>query len=238
MKMMKAWLMTVCFVLAGQAAANVQLFNAQTQNALQALNGGLMSGKVPEATAAQPTADNAAVGAYRPTAEVSDKVRSDVIARLLSLGKARGMTEQAATALAQGLQGADVIGVTWPVLEGLGYPRDNLVTATAYWLLVNWDVMQGKESSPAETQAVFAQIGALYAANGEIAQMSDADKQYGAEAMIWLATLQHQMYQEALKSGHEANVNAARNDARTALRQLGFDADQLQLSDEGFVSRQ
>ena len=236
LRVMKAWLMAVCFVMAGEASANVAMFNAETQNALQALNGGLMSGTAPSATAQAP-ADNAALGAYVASAAVSDKVRSDVITRLTELGKASGMTEQAATALGQGLQQADVVGTTWSVLEGMGYPRDNLVTATAYWLLVNWDMIQGANSTDVQGKAVFAQVSAHYAESGALAQMSDADKQYGAEAMLWFAILQSEAYSSAQKAGNEAGINAARNDARTALKEMGFDAEQLQLGDTGFVSR-
>ncbi|MDO4643312.1 MAG: hypothetical protein Q4A74_05670 [Cardiobacteriaceae bacterium] len=91
----------------------------------------------------------------------------------------------------------------------MGFPRDSLVTATAYWLLVNWDIVHGTESTSAQNQAVYQQILEYYAQDTTIAELSDSEKQTAAEAMLWFAALQYELYQETLKSGDTAKINAS-----------------------------
>lgn len=233
---MKMWLKLsalLCAVVSMTAVANVQLFNEQTQKALQGLNGALAKGLTQSAA---PTAARE-VGAYTPSREVSERVRTDVIARTVGLAKASGADEATVAALTQGLQESDVVGETWRVLSQMGFARDSLTTATAYWLLVNWDILHDTQTQGAPAEAVVQQVREHYAQGGQIAAMSDADVQYGAEALLWLALLQYQVYQNAVQSGDAAAIQAARADAQQALRMIGFEADDFVLTNQGFSAR-
>lgn len=230
---MKHWMISLLLGLSCAASANVSLFNAETQKALQAVNGSLMSAPVADL----PQPDSSALetlGAYRPSADVNRQVRDDVIARIQSLGKASGMDAQTAQSMTEGMREVDVPAAIWPELEKLGYPRDNLVTATAFWLIVNWEILHERENTPAENQAIVAQLTAHYANSGALETMSAQDLQYGAEAMIWIAALQQMLFDQARQSGDRAKINAAQNDALLALQSLGFDPHKLTLSEQGF----
>lgn len=234
---MKWWLKLsalLCAAASMTALANVQLFNEQTQKALQGLNGSLTKGLTQPAA---PTASAREVGAYTPSREVSEQVRTDVIARTAGLAEASGADAATVSALKQGLQQADVVGQTWRTLSQMGFARDSLTTATAYWLLVNWDILHDTQTQGASAEAVVQQVREHYGQNGKLAGMTDADVQYGAEALLWLALLQYQVYQDAVQSGNAASIDAARADARQALRMIGFEADAFVLTDQGFASR-
>lgn len=234
---MKMWLkfaLALCAGLSVSAWANVQLFNEQTQKALQGLNGSLAKGLTQSAA---PTAAAREVGVYSPSREVSERVRTDVIARTVGLAKASGADAATVAALTQGLQESDVVGETWRVLSQMGFARDSLTTATAYWLLVNWDILHDTQTQGAPAEAVVQQVREHYAQGGQIAAMSDADVQYGAEALLWLALLQYQVYQNAVQSGDAAAIQAARADAQQALRMIGFEADDFVLTNQGFSAR-
>lgn len=229
MKTLKAWLLAALFA-SGSALANVDIFNAATKQALQAVNGSLMSGK----PAAAPSSS---AGAYQPNAAVSQQVREDVIARLQALAQANGGDAQSMQTLANGLRQVDVPAAIWQELQKMGFQRDDVVIATAFWLVVNWEILQGRENTPAESRAVAEQLAAHYAQSGVLSTMSNEDKQYGAEAMIWIASLQQMLYLDASVARNDAAINAARNDARAALKSLGFDPDVLRLTNQGFVAK-
>lgn len=227
----KACLLAVFF--ASAVHANVSMFNAQTQSALQSLTGNLMSGAgVAPAPAAQGSGNT-----YTPDINVSVQVKGDIIKQLQAIGAANGMSAEQSQVLADGLQQADLVGETWKALEGMGYPRNSLDTATAYWILMNWDIVQGRESSPAAYQGAYRQIVAHFADNPHLKAMGAQEKQYAAEIMIWLAGLQGTLFQEAQKSGNSSAMTAAAQDARSALSQFGMDVDKLQLTDQGFIAR-
>lgn len=231
---MKRLILSVCLYAAVllPAWANPDMFNAETRKALQAINGSL-SKPSPSADTAPPAAADAGIGAYQPSPEVSHKVREDLIGHLLQLGRSHGMDDASAEQLAQNLRQVDVPAKVWPVLTDMGYPRDNQITALCYWLLANWDVIQGRNSTPEEIQAVYRQMIDNYARVAELSNGTHADKQYISEAMIWLATMQGEIHLEAQKSGDAAKIEEARQGATQALLQLGFDPSQMRMTAQG-----
>lgn len=240
---MKRLILSLClYVLALTPAAANELFNPETRRALQSISGSLMGGSpdsppAPEGAAPAPASADASIGRYTASQEVSTKVRRDVAESLAKLGLKNGMDEATATQLVQQISQADAPGTIWPVLEGMGYPRDNQITALCYWLLANWDIVQGRNSTPDEIKAVYQQLIANYSRAPGLSTTSDSEKQYASEAMIWMATIQLELYTEAQKSGDTAQVESARHEATTSLQQMGFDPSKMQMTPQGLLAR-
>lgn len=239
---MKRLILSFCLyvVALGSAEANTDLFSAETRRALQAINGSLMTGTANPTTdggATQDTTADAGIGTYQSTPEISAKVRRDVAESLVKLGRNNGMDDATAAQLENQINQADAPGAIWPILEGMGYPRNNQITALCYWLLVNWDIVQGRDSTPDEIKSVYQQLTANYSKAPELSQSSDADKQYTAEALLWFATIQGELHMEAKKSGDAAQIENARREATSSLQQMGFDPTKMQMTPQGLLAR-
>ncbi|MDO5624128.1 MAG: hypothetical protein Q4G71_05520 [Pseudomonadota bacterium] len=242
------------------------IFDASTQKALQGIGGSLMDAKPPapalpsvsgmaprgrggEAAGEKPVAKadagagargdaQADAGAFKYSQRVSAQVRDDVIQELVNLGKRNGGLDAAGEKqLREALGKVDIAKSIGGALQAKGYPQHSLATATAFWLVVNYEIVHGVQATDTQNAAVLRQMQQRMAATSDVARMSDAQKQRAAEGMMWFATLQHQHNEQARQGAPGYALQTVQADAREALKTFGIDADQLKLTDQGLVPR-
>ena len=245
-------------VVLGAASLGAQafsgVFDAQAQKALGAVGGALMDAAPPApagvgalgerlgAGAAKPAqaapAPDARAADFRYSPAVSAKVREQVIQTLADAGKQRGTLDAAGEkTLREALGKVDVMKTIGGALQAKGYPPHSLATASAYWLMINYEIVRGVQATDRQNAAVLRQMQQRMAATPDIGRMSDAQKQHAAEAMLWLGTLQYQNYQQARQGAAGYDPKVVQADARAALKGFNIDVDRLALTDQGLVPR-
>ncbi|MDO4724493.1 MAG: hypothetical protein Q4A97_06990 [Comamonadaceae bacterium] len=213
------------------------VFDAAAQDALRAV-GGALSSSTPPPASDKPAASASNAG-YTYAPALSAQVRDEVIAHLVNLGKSRGALDaQGEQALREAFGKIDLVALLEPELKKQGYAMHDLGTALTTWLMVHYGILQGANTTDAQNAAVHRQIQQRMAGVADIQSMDDAQKQRVAEALYWFATLAQHGYEQAKQGAQGYSVQAVTDDARQALKSFGFDAEQMKLSDQGFVTQQ
>jgi len=232
-------------VLLGTAPSSAQtiadMFDAKTQKALGVLGGAMMKAPPAAASAAQ-GADNPSSGALMQGAEmasylfrydpaVSTEVRDRVIQLATDMVKEQGKLDEASEKeVVQELKKLDIVQTIGDALQAKGYPRYSLATAVAYWMVINLEMVYGKQFSDQQNTAVLRQMEQQMANNPEVASMSDESKQYTSEGLTWIATMQYIGWQNAEGAAQKKAIVDA---ARSSLKQMNIDPDRLELTDQG-----
>ncbi len=232
------------------------VFDAQAQKALRSVGGSLMD-RAPEVASQPPSvgvqlgggpttaagkrapgapAADAKVADFRYAPAVSARVRDDIIQMLVDVGKRQGTLDAVGEKnLREALGKVDIVKSIGGALQAKGYPLHSVATASAYWLVINYEIVRGVQATDAQNAAVLRQMQQRMAATPEMARMSDEQKQRAAEGMLWIGTLQYQNHQQAKQGTPGYDMQAVVADARQALADFGIDADRLNLSAEGLV---
>lgn len=175
---------------------------------------------------------------YRPSAQISANVREEITRSLVSLGYGRGsINAQQEQQLRQYLAQTDLMRVVSSELRSRGYEPNSVATALSYWLITNYNIIHGTTSSDSQDAAVLRQAQTLLDQQGEMARLSDGEKQRAAEGLYWVATLQQYAYQEARAGTPGFDLNSVVADAHAALMTYGIDAYKLRLTNNGFEAR-
>jgi len=120
-------------------------------------------------------------------------------------------------------------------LEAKGYPKYSLATGLAFFLVVNFEIVYGKEFTDKQSSALLKQLEEnIVTSWPNIAQLDDANKQEITETLMWTGTM---MFQGNQNISDEAGRKSARDSSRGLLKQLNFDPDRFILTDQGLVAK-
>jgi len=198
--------------------------DANTQKALGNVGSALM-GKAPSAS-------NKPVFYFNYDPGISTKVRDNIINGLISESKKSGeWSADIEKQLREGLGGTDIMQTIGTALEAKGYPKYSLATGLAYFLVVNFEIVYGREFTDTQNSDMLKQLEENIAtAWPNVGGMNDAAKQEVVETLMWTATL---LYQTNQNLSTEAERQKSRDTSRELLKKLNFDPDRFILTSNG-----
>jgi len=217
------------------SAQALELFDEKTQKTLGALGGSLMLGASPkkEASASNNTTSKK-VFYFDYDPALSVKVREHIIKVASDIVRQEGALNEAnEKEFADGLRQLDIMATIGGELKKKGFEPHSLATATAFWMVVNLEMVYGKEFTDQQNVATLKQVEQQMENSPEIQAMDNETKQWTAESLMWSATLQSLGYQGKSKEEQKALGNVAREQ----LKQFKFDPDRMILTSQGLVAK-
>lgn len=177
---------------------------------------------------AAPTA--AAVTRYRPSPEVSARVRKQFVAWM---GGRVGAAD--AGRIAAVLEKNDPVQNWSQLVAGDGLRTNDMADSlTGYWVL-NWAMANGGDSNRSQVLAVREQVRRILAGPGQ-ARLSEAQRQEMSEIWILNFLMQHAAYDDAMRRGDSATQRRLGDAAAARFRsEMGVELRQLRLTDAGFA---
>ncbi len=167
---------------------------------------------------------------YKYSPQVSQEVKAQMIDRIVAQA-----TSENRAALRKELQQIDMAGTVRTVLKQQGYEPDSVASATTYFILSNYGIAHGTESTDAQNRAVLKQFEQAFGSMSSMRGTSDAQKQKSAELLYWFATLQHVQW-KSVSGNAQARATAAAQ-AREAVKSLGVDFDKLAVTNQGLQAK-
>jgi len=176
---------------------------------------------------------------YEDSVLLPDKVRAEFINTLIEYGRKGGapLSEEKENKIRKNLMQIDINRTVGYALAARGLPQYSLTTATAYWLVSFLEVAQNKELTDKHLIAVYIQL------NNELPKedsenASDEEKQRVAELLMWEATLQNVIWQNARQAGAKAQLQKNASIARNLLlEKYNIDADRVVVTTKGVVPK-
>lgn len=171
---------------------------------------------------------SAAVTRYRPSAEVSQRVRKQFVGWM---GRTVGAVN--AGRLAAALERGDPVQSWSSIVAGDGLRANDLADAMASYWVLNWAMANGRDNNRTQALAVREQVRAILASQ---ASRTEIQRQEMAEIFILNFLIQHAAYMDAMQRG-DRDLQRRLGDAAVARfrSEMGVDLRQLRLTDTGFV---
>ncbi|MDG2528543.1 DUF6683 family protein [Caulobacter endophyticus] len=169
--------------------------------------------------------------AYRPSPQVSAKVRAQFAQHMTRQAGAEGGRKVAAA-----MQARDPVR-NWAQLvaaDGLR-PGDAADALAGYWVL-NWMIANRGDNNRAQTLAVRDQVRVIMTSNPAYARLSEAQRQEFAEVLMLNFLVQQAAYVDALKRGDQAALQRLGDAAVARFKgEMGVDLRRLRLTERGFA---
>ncbi|PLR27287.1 hypothetical protein SGCZBJ_07770 [Caulobacter zeae] len=186
----------------------------------------------PRATTARRAAAGQTVStAYRPSPQVSAKVRAQFAQHMTRQTGPEGGRKVAAA-----MQARDPVR-NWAQLvaaDGLR-PGDAADALAGYWVL-NWMIANRGDNNRVQTLAVRDQVRAIMTSNPAYARLSEAQRQEFAEVLMLNFLVQQAAYVDALKRGDQAALQRLGDAAVARFKgEMGVDLRRLRLTERGFA---
>lgn len=167
---------------------------------------------------------------YKYSPQVSQEVKAQMIDRIVAQATSENRAD-----LRKELQQIDMVGTVRTVLKQQGYEPDSVASATTYFILSNYGIAHGTESTDAQNRAVLKQFEQAFGSMSSMRGASDAQKQKSAELLYWFATLQHIQW-KSVSGNAQARATAAAQ-AKEAVKSLGVDFDKLAITNQGLRAK-
>lgn len=127
------------------------------------------------------------------------------------------------------------------VADQAGLSIYNLADVTAATYLIAWQVLNsndtGSGAGAAAIRAVRDSIASGMATQGQVAQMTNAQRQEAASVMAYMVTIAANSVNELHRSGNGEALARLRQHLHAVFLSVGADLDRLRLTDQGFVER-
>ncbi len=190
-------------------------------------------------TAPSNGAINPKVFEYAPSGQVSTGLREEVLNVFLKAGRDQGKltpdTEQKLRAEFSKLDIAKEIGKR---LEPKGFKVNSLATATALWVKVSFEIMNGGiEISDAQSAALVKQFQVAYSKSPNVAKLSDTEKQRTSEMLMWMAAFQQFDFEQAKAGTKGWTMEAVKAYISKLLVNFKLNPDLLQIGDKGLQKK-
>lgn len=169
---------------------------------------------------------------YTFSQAVSDEVEQNFIQSLLDHAKSLNALDAAAEQKIRRMQKWNFIPyVRQKINNGKG--KDNAAQAMAFWLLINYGTISKAQNKDISTSNLVDQLETSMSKSKSILEMSDADKQRFSEKLLWLSLIQIITQEEA--GNDPAKLQAAAEQARKNLRDLGINPDTMSVGKDGLI---
>jgi len=140
--------------------------------------------------------------------------------------------------LADGFKESNLVESVGAALASKGYAKHSLATAMAYFTVINLEIVYGTQFNDKQNGAMLRKTEQHMENTPEIGQLDDENKQFIAESLIWLATLQYMGHQNALKGAPGAtDVQSTVQGARSALAHFQINPDDFRLTADGLLPK-
>ncbi|MBS7458790.1 DUF6683 family protein [Coralloluteibacterium stylophorae] len=125
------------------------------------------------------------------------------------------------------------------LLGRFGYSSTNLADVTAAYLVVAWEVVNGRDSNaePQGQRAVRRQLAPALVAAPAVVALDDAGKQALADRLMFTTMMAGSAYQTLRQEGREAELERLRARLRQNVQASGVDLRDLALTPAGLVPR-
>jgi hypothetical protein len=120
-------------------------------------------------------------------------------------------------------------------MSSRGYSSRDVSDDMAELLLVSWRIITGVTATDAQTRGVHAQTRALFLANPQVRDLTNADRQLMGERIAYQVMISSSANQQYLHGGDQSQRAQLRESAAAMMRREGIDPQQLHLTDRGFV---
>jgi len=159
---------------------------------------------------------------YDPS--LSPKVRERLVQELISEAKQQGqvLTDAEKKELADGLKQIDIMRDIGGALKAKGLPPHSVATGLAYWLVINLEIVYGRQYTDEQNATTLRDMEQLMADNPAIAEMSNREKQFSTELVMWIGTLQYQGYSQAKDKAEKKKIA---DNTRAMLKGLNINPD-------------
>lgn len=120
---------------------------------------------------------------------------------------------------------------------GLEPRLDDLLEITSARYVALWEILHGRQATPAQARAVRAQLLAQYNEDFWMTRMDDAEKQELAETFVLHVASANMAHEQLVRSGDAQLLARYRDGVRRNLLPDGPRLDLMAISDAGFVLR-
>lgn len=172
---------------------------------------------------------------FAPSPEVERATRQKLLASVLAVTEGEQLEEQVRLTV----RSDDLWFQFTEVLNQAELSINNMADITAATYLISWQVVNSNDvgAGAAAIRAVRDSIASGMAAQGQVARMSNAEKQQAASVMAYMTTVAANSANELRRSGNDDALARLREHLHAAFLSVGVDLDRLRLTDQGFVER-
>lgn len=189
--------------------------------------------KTRKKSAKKKNAKNPKAYQYTYSADVSAQTEQAFIQTLLDHAKNTGTLDREAEHKIRRMQEWNFIPTIRDSLIKKGAQKDSTAQAMAFWLVINYGTIRKAQNMQVETRNLIDELETVMSKDKDMLAMTDAEKQYFAETLLWLALVQIVAQEEA--GDDQAKLEAAAEQARRNLQSLGVDPDTLRIGKGGLT---
>jgi Family of unknown function (DUF6683) len=173
--------------------------------------------------------------AFVPSPEVERATRQKLLAGLIEITEGEPLHDQ----IRQTIRSDDLWLQFASVLRGAALTTTNLADVTAATYLIAWQVLNTNEASAgaAAIRAVRDSVASGMAAQGQVARLTNAERQQAASVMAYMVTVAANSVIELHRTGNEDALAKLREHLHATFLSAGVDLDRLRLTETGFVER-
>lgn len=172
---------------------------------------------------------------FVPSPEVERATRQKLLASVLAVTEGDQLEEQVRLTI----RSDDLWLQFTEVLNQAELSIDNMADITAATYLISWQVVNSNDvgAGAGAIRAVRDSIAAGMAAQGQVARMSNEEKQQAASVMAYMTTVAANSANELRRTGNSDALARLREHLHAVFLSVGVDLDRLRLTDQGFVER-
>lgn len=172
---------------------------------------------------------------FASTPEVERATRQKLLASVLAVTEGEQLEEQVRLTI----RSDDLWLQFTEVLNQAELSINNMADIAAATYLLSWQVVNSNDigAGAAAIRAVRDSIASGMAAQGQVARMSDAEKQQAASVMAYMTTVAANSANELRRTGNQDALARLREHLHAAFLSVGVDLDRLRLTEQGFVER-
>lgn len=129
----------------------------------------------------------------------------------------------------------DVSGAFRGMISRGGHDPDSLAHVMGAFPIAQWELVSGRPASRAEVEGVMRQMTGALRTSATLRDLSDADKQRIADSLAYQAVLSRLVRRILADRGDREGLSRLRAGIAGGIRSLGWDFDQVTLTDQGVV---
>jgi hypothetical protein len=170
--------------------------------------------------------------AYQRDMALSARIREDFVNGLVSIA-----TPSEVEGVRQLMREKDMVDFYALLMRNAQLDSTRMEDILAYWYVQMWLVTNkiSAKPSPAQYQAVAAQIDSSISSSEHWKSMSDRQKQTLVEGLIFPAIIQHSRYLGYTKARNTRGLDQLASAARAGLQKSQLAIHDMRLTDQGFV---
>ncbi len=165
---------------------------------------------------------------YKHSNSVSNQVTSEFISHFENSLRQQGKLNSQAQNQLNELKNMNLIGQVKKALKSDGYQTDSVATAMAAWIVVNYGVATDQNLAHLKGHTLVKQLEqSMGGEDSVLIGKSDAEKQQIADYLYWMTIVMMLTQADAQQTGNHALLKDLRQQAKTALSNMGLSTSML-----------